>query len=212
MYVPPSFAEERLDVLHDAIERAGLATLVTLTAGGLVASHVPMLLDRGAGTHGVLYGHLAAANHQWRDSLADAGALAIFLGPDAYISPSWYPSKSETGHVVPTWNYIAVHVYGRVTFFNDAQRLLDLVTSLTNRQESSFAEPWQVSDAPVSYIEGQLKGIVGFELPIVRIEGKWKVSQNRPAPDREGAARGLRERGGEASCAVARLVEERGRK
>jgi transcriptional regulator len=212
MYIPPLFAEERIEVLHDAIERAGLATLVTMTPGGLAASHVPLLLDRGAGTHGVLHGHLAAANPQWRDAPAGTEALAIFLGPDAYISPSWYPAKSETGRVVPTWNYVALHVYGRITFFDDAQRLLEVVTRLTNRHEAALAKPWKVSDAPGSYIEGQLKGIVGFELPIRRIEGKWKMSQNRPAADREGAARGLRARGGEAAVEVARVVEERGRK
>jgi len=207
MYTPPLFAEERIDVLHDAIERAGLATLVTMAADGLTASHIPVLLDRSAGTHGVLYGHLAIANPQWRDSAGGADALAIFLGPDAYISPSWYATKPESGRVVPTWNYVAVHVYGRLAFFDDAKRLLDLVTRLTNRHEAGFAEPWHVSDAPESFIEGQLKGIIGFELPIARIEGKWKMSQNRPAADQEGAARGLRTRGGDSAEAVARTVE-----
>jgi transcriptional regulator len=193
MYIPKAFEENRLEVLHDAIERVGLATLVTATANGLMASHIPLLLDRDSGEFGTLLGHVAIANNQWRESLPDTDALAIFVGPDAYISPTWYASKAETGRVVPTWNYVAVHCTGPATFFQDQDRLLKLVTRLTGRHEAAFPKPWQVADAPQAFIEGQLRAIVGLELPIRKIEGKWKMSQNRTLEDRRGVVRGLGE-------------------
>src|SRR5689334_19204218 len=155
MYNPQVFSEQRLEVLHDAIEGIRFATLVTTTADGLVASHVPMLLNRDEGAQGTLYGHIALANLQWRDSLPNPDALAMFLGPDAYISPSWYPSKAEHGRVVPTWNYLAVHAYGAITFFQDPERLLRIVTLLTERYEAGSTKPWRVADAPPNFIEGQ---------------------------------------------------------
>ena len=195
MYLPKSFAEDRLPVLHEAIRAAGLATLVTVTAAGPVASHIPMLLDAGSGERGTLLGHIARANPQWRDTIAGTPALAIFLGPDAYVSPTWYPSKQATGKVVPTWNYIAIHAYGAPEFFDDADRLRDVVARLTNRQEASRSAPWSIADAPADYIASQLRAIVGVALPIERLEGKWKLSQNRPEADRAGVIAGL----GEAS-------------
>lgn len=160
MYVTPLFKEEDLPVLHDAIRQSGLATLVTLGADGMEASHVPMLLDPEPAPFGTLHGHIARSNPQWQRAAANVHALAIFLGPDAYISPSWYATKQETGKVVPTWNYVAIHVYGPVRFFDDADRLLPHVTKLTQSHEARRAAPWTVTDAPEDYIRGQLKRIM----------------------------------------------------
>ncbi|HEY2617870.1 MAG TPA: FMN-binding negative transcriptional regulator [Acetobacteraceae bacterium] len=195
MYIPPLHKEDRVDVLHDAIRRTGLATLVTLTDDGLVASHVPMLLDPDPAPFGTLLGHLARPNPQARGAAAGVQALAIFQGPDAYITPSWYATKRETGKVVPTWNYVTIHACGPVEFFSDTERLRAIVNRLTDRQEQARAEPWAVTDAPADFIDAMLKGIVGFALPIVRLEGKWKMSQNRPAQDRAGVIDGLGEAG-----------------
>jgi len=199
MYVPAHFAEDRKDILHSAMRAAGLATLVTLTADGLIASHVPLLLDAEAGPNGTLVGHLARANPQ--ATAAPIGeALVIYTGPDAYITPSWYATKREHGRVVPTWNYVAIHAYGTLEVFDDAERLHALVSRLTAHKETPRAEPWAVTDAPARFIEGQLKGIVGFALPIARLQGKWKMSQNRPPEDRAGVVAGL-EAEGEATIA-----------
>jgi transcriptional regulator len=206
MYVTPVFKEEDLPVLHDAIRQSGLATLVTLGADGMEASHVPMLLDPEPAPFGTLHGHIARSNPQWQREAADGHALAIFLGPDAYITPSWYATKRETGKVVPTWNYVAIHVYGPVRFFDDANRLLAHVTKLTKHHEARRAAPWAVTDAPEDYIGGQLKRIIGFEIPIARLEGKWKMSQNRPAQDRVGVVEGLVREGGPAEAVVAKIV------
>jgi transcriptional regulator len=187
--MPALFKEDRIEVLHDAIRRAGLATLVTLTADGLIASHVPMLLDAEPAPNGTLVGHLARPNPQARGATGEA--LAIFHGPDAYITPSWYATKRRNGKVVPTWNYVAVHAYGPIEFFDDTERLRDVVTRLTARQEAGRAQSWAVTDAPPDFIDGMLRGIVGFALPITRLEGKWKMSQNRPAEDRAGVVDGL---------------------
>jgi transcriptional regulator len=195
VYIPPLHQEDRVDVLHDAIRRTGLATLVTLTGDGLIASHVPMLLDPQRAPYGTLLGHLARPNPQARGATPGVQALAIFQGPDAYITPSWYATKRETGKVVPTWNYVTIHAYGPVEFFNDTERLRAIVTRLTDRQEQALAAPWAVTDAPADFIDGMLKGIVGFTLPIVRLEGKWKMSQNRPAADRAGVIDGLENAG-----------------
>ena len=205
MYLPPVFKQEDLAVLHDGIRQSGLATLVTLGPDGMEASHVPMLLDPDPAPLGTLHGHIARSNPQWQRGPGDVHALAIFLGADAYVSPAWYATKQETGKVVPTWNYVAIHVYGPVRFFDDAERLHALVTRLTQKHEAPRPAPWAVSDAPEDYIRGQLGKIVGFEVPIARIEGKWKMSQNRPVADRAGVVEGLvRERG--PADAVARIV------
>jgi transcriptional regulator len=206
MYLPKEFREERVSVLHEAMRQAALGTLVTLGADGLEASHVPMLLDPEPAPYGTLTGHIARANGQWQRVDGDVAALAIFLGPEAYVSPGWYATKRQTGRVVPTWNYVAVHASGALQFFDDAERLRALVTRLTATHEAERPEPWAVSDAPAQFIDTMLKSIVGFELRIERLEGKWKLSQNRPAEDRAGVIEGLRREGGPAEATLAQIM------
>lgn len=190
MYTPPAFRDDDKDSLLATIRAARLANLVTATADGPLATPLPLFLDETEGEHGVIHGHLAKANPQWRVPAIGDG-LAIFMGPDAYVTPVWYATKQETGKVVPTWNYAAVHAYGPVEFFEDADRLLEVVTRLTNLHEGARAAPWAVSDAPADFIQSQLRGIVGLRMPVVRLEGKRKMSQNRNASDRAGVASGL---------------------
>ncbi len=195
MYSPTWFREERLEVLQDAVDKISFGTLVTAGGSGIKASHIPMLIDRTRGSQGTLFGHVARGNSQWRDSKAGEEGLAMFLGPNAYITPRWYKSKQETGKVVPTWNYITVHIRGPVRFFENQERLMDIVTKLTNHHEAYSKSPWRVTDALADYIRKELRSIVGFEMEITRIEGKWKLSQNRSQADRVGVRRGLVERG-----------------
>lgn len=190
MYVPPAFKDDDLESIRATIHAARLANLVTATADGPIATPLPLFLDASEGEHGVLYGHVAKANPQWR-SAPIGEALAIFMGPEAYVTPSWYATKQETEKVVPTWNYIAVHAYGPVEFFQESERLLEVVTRLTNMHEKSRAKPWAVSDAPADFIASQLRAIVGVRIPVTRFEGKRKMSQNRPEADRIGVAAGL---------------------
>jgi transcriptional regulator len=211
MYLPKDFKEERVPVMHEAMRQARLGTLITLGQDGMEASHIPMLVDPEPAPFGTLRGHIARANPQWRRATAGVQALAIFLGPDAYITPAWYETKRQTGKVVPTWNYVAVHAYGPLEFYEDADRLLALVTKLTETHEAGRMQPWAVSDAPEDFIAGMLRAIVGFELPIARLDGKWKMSQNRPAADRAGAVAGLTAEGGPKEAAVAEIVAKRSR-
>jgi transcriptional regulator len=208
MYNPSHFRETRVPVLHDLIRRHPLASLVTLGLEGLVANHIPMEIDADPEPFGTLRGHVARANPVWRDSAKDLDALVIFSGPQLYITPSWYPTKQESGKVVPTWNYAVVHAYGPLRPIDDAAWLRDFVTRLTNRHEAGRAMPWKVTDAPADFIERQLTGIVGIEIPVRRLEGKWKVSQNRAAPDRAGVVVGLREGDDPTSHALANLVAD----
>ncbi|HEY1720212.1 MAG TPA: FMN-binding negative transcriptional regulator [Magnetospirillaceae bacterium] len=208
MYLPPLFEEKDQGKLHATIRESGLATLVTVTAAGPYASHVPMLLDPAKGPHGTLRGHIALANPQSKTMVAGAGALAIFLGPDAYISPSYYATKKQHGKVVPTWNYLAIHAAGPIRFFDDAESLLAIVTALTQKFEGQRAAPWAVSDAPADYVQTMLKAIVGFEIEIATLEGKWKMSQNQPAENKPGVVEGLRRDG---LAEVADIVAERTR-
>lgn len=190
MYSPPAFRENDPNTLRSMICDARLCNLVTATADGLMSTPLPLFLDPSEGEHGTLYGHLAKANPQWKTApIGDA--LAIFMGPNAYITPSWYASKKEHGKVLPTWNYVAVTAYGPVEFFEDADRLLEVVSRLTDLCEQPRRDPWSVSDAPDQFVRAQLKGIVGMRMPISRIEGKRKMSQNRSAEDRRGVAKGL---------------------
>lgn len=191
MYLPPAFRQDDLDTLHRQIAASRLATLVSHGPQGLVASHLPLLLEPGEGEFGTLYGHLARANPHWRELAAGGEVLAIFHGPEAYVSPSWYPGKAEHGKAVPTWNYVAVHAYGPVELFDEPERLRRLLGRLSDRHEAGRAQPWSLDEAPRDYIDGMLRAIVGFALPIRRLEGKWKLSQNRPAADRAGVREGL---------------------
>lgn len=191
MYTPRAFALDDLPEIQQLIQHTRLAQLVTVGENGLQASHLPLLLNPDEGPNGTLYGHLAKANPQWRELQNGSEALVIFAGAEAYISPAFYPAKAEHGKVVPTWNYIAVHAYGKPEVFSDAERLLKVVTALTDRHESGRAQPWRVSDAPADYIDGMLKAIVGFVLPIERLVGKRKLSQNRSAADMAGVRDGL---------------------
>ncbi|MBC3299667.1 FMN-binding negative transcriptional regulator [Pseudomonas sp. SWRI18] len=206
MYTPRAFALDDLPQLQQLIQHTRLAQLVTLGEQGLQASHLPLLLNPDEGPNGTLYGHLAKANPQWKDLQDGNEALVIFAGADAYISPAFYPAKAEHGKVVPTWNYIAVHAYGKAEVFSDAQRLLGVVTALTDRHEGNRAQPWKVSDAPADYIEGMLKAIVGFALPIERLLGKRKLSQNRSPADIAGVREGLAASSDARDQAVARLI------
>jgi transcriptional regulator len=191
VYIPKFNEETRLDVMHALIETQPLATLVTMSNSGLIATHLPMVLARSEGPHGTLRGHLSRANSQWRNLNPSIEALAIFSGAHHYISPSWYPEKAEDGKVVPTWNYAVVHVYGPLKIIEDPAWLLSHLNTLVTQHESSFPTPWKTSDAPSDYIASQIKGIVGLELPITRIEGKWKVSQNKSERTLHAVEQGL---------------------
>jgi len=195
MYLPPHFREDRVDVLHRFIELHNFATLVTMGPDGLIANHIPLVLEPEPGPLGTLRGHVSKANPQWRDSLPDISALAIFQGPSAYVTPSWYPSRQETGRVVPTYNYVVVHAHGPLRTFDDPALLEQHVRTLTDLHEAVFPEPWKVDDAPADFLQAMLKSIVGIEIPIERLEGKWKVNQNRLPADRAGAEAGLRASG-----------------
>jgi transcriptional regulator len=191
MYLPPAFREDDLPTIHVEMRKIQLATLVTMTPAGLVATHLPLMLDSAAGERGTLYGHVARGNAQWRESLPEVEALAVFTASDAYVTPTWYPSKQETGRVVPTWMYAAIHAYGRARFVDDPEWLRGVVTRLTDKHEAGSAEPWKVTDAPANYVDAQLARIIGVELPISRIEGKWKFDQRSSEPDRQGVMAGL---------------------
>jgi transcriptional regulator len=208
MYLPKHFEETRVPVLHDLIRAHPLATLVVLGAGGLDAHHIPFEIDPEPAPFGTLRGHIARANPLWREPSRDVEALAVFQGPDAYISPSWYATKQETGKVVPTWNYAVVHAHGPLRVIDDRAWLRAFVEKLTNRHEGARRDPWKVTDAPADYIDAQVGAIVGLEMTVSRLVGKWKASQNRAAPDRAGAVEGLVREGGEAAAAMARLVRE----
>jgi transcriptional regulator len=191
MYVPPAFRIEDLAEIQAAIRSARLAQVVTLGAGGLAATPLPLLLDPDEGAFGTLYGHVARANPQWREAAPGGEALAIFMGPDAYVTPAWYEAKAETGKVVPTWNYETVQARGPAEFFDDPDRLQAVVTRLTDRHEAARAKPWAVADAPEPFVRAQLRGIVGLRLPIARLEGKRKMSQNRSLADQGRVREGL---------------------
>jgi transcriptional regulator len=210
LYAPPAFKVEDLGLLHDHMDRTGLALLITVGDEGPLVSHLPLLLDRREGSKGVLIGHLARPNPQVHRSRLDLPAVAIFQGPDAYVSPGWYQTKREHGRVVPTWNYAVVHARGTLRLIDDAEWLRDAVGRLTARHEGTFEKPWSVADAPPKFIDGQLKGIVGVELAIEALEGKYKLSQNRSIADQEGVVAGLERRATASERATADLMMERG--
>jgi transcriptional regulator len=183
MYQPPHFREEDLGVQHALIRAHPLGLLITSGPGGLFANPLPFLVDADASPKGTLRVHMARANGQWREIQAGATVLVVFQGAESYITPSWYATKRETGKVVPTWNYAIVQARGAARVFEDADWLRRQVDALTGEHEAGRRAPWAVTDAPDRYIASQLKGIVGVEIEIMAIEGKWKVSQNRPAAD-----------------------------
>jgi len=191
MYTPSAFRQNDLAALHRQMRACRLPTLVSHGTNGLLASHLPLLLEPDEGPCGTLYGHFARANPQWRDLAKGSPVLVIFQGADAYISPSWYAAKAEHGKVVPTWNYISVQAQGRAEVFDDAERLLQLVSRLSERHEAGRPQPWAVSDAPGDYITDMLRAIVGFALPIERLDGKWKLGQNRSQADQASVRAGL---------------------
>lgn len=204
MYRPPHFREERPDVLREIARTYPLATLVTYGASGLTANLVPFILTVDQCGRDVLRAHVVKGNEQIADLREGAETLVIFKGPQAYITPAWYPTKREHGKVVPTWNYIVVQMWGRPQVIEETQWLLAQISDLTAAQEQGRSEPWSVGDAPAEFLASQIKGIIGLEIPIDRIEGKWKVSQNQPAINRAGVVAGLREL--DASCPMAAIV------
>jgi transcriptional regulator len=209
MYQPPHFREDDLSVQHALIRAHPLGLLVTFGTAGIEANPIPFVLDASSAL-GTLKAHLSRANPQWRNFDPDQEALVVFQGPETYITPSWYAAKREHGKVVPTWNYAIFQARGRLTIKDDPDWLLQQITAMTDVQEAPRPEPWTVSDAPAPFVAAQLKGIVGVEIEITRIEGKWKVSQNRAEADRLGVSAGLRLSQDDASHRVADLVDARG--
>jgi transcriptional regulator len=205
MYVQQKFQETRLDVLHALMKEHPLGAIVTTQAGGLEANHMPFHLDTSVAPYGVLRAHMPRSSPLWQETTGSE-ALVIFQGPQAYVTPSWYPSKHAHGQAVPTWNYAVVHAYGPPRFIEDRDWLLANVTELTNAHEATQKLPWQVTDAPGDYIDKMLALIVGAEIPIARLVGKWKMSQNRPPGDRLGVVAGLGSKEGDAAHAVQALV------
>lgn len=206
MYSPPHFREDRTEVLHELIRKHPLATLVTLGADGLTANPIPFTLVTDGGL-GILRAHLAKANGQLIDLRAGGEALVIFQGPASYITPSWYASKREHGRVVPTWNYTMVQARGVPHVMDEVAWVRSQVDHLTGTQEDQRSQPWRTTDAPEKFVDGQMKGITGVEIPIQQLQGKWKVSQNRSTADRDSVRSGLLAEQGSES--MARLVGDR---
>lgn len=208
MYVPKHFEERDTPVLHSLIRSHPLGAWVTHAGQSLLVNHIPFLVDSDRGEHGTLMGHVARANPVWNSFSKEMASLVIFQGAQTYISPSWYPTKHAHGKAVPTWNYVVVHVEGVPRAIEDKNWLLEHVTRLSDLHESGSAVPWSVSDAPRDYIDTMLKAIVGIEIPIRAVVGKWKTSQNRSLPDKLGTIAGLYERGDAASKEMAALVQK----
>ncbi len=203
MYVPRHFAEDHVPTLHAFMAQYGFATLVTSPDAAPFASHLPLLIDSRVGDYGVLIGHMSRANPQWRGFGEGVEALAIFLGPHAYVSPNWYPSQQK----VPTWNYAAVHAYGTPRILEDHHAVLEVLERLVAENDSAMAEPWRIDSLSSEFRDAQMRGIVAFEIPITRLQGKYKLNQNKPEADRLGAAAGLRETGEALAQDVARMME-----
>jgi transcriptional regulator len=204
VYVPKAFREDRQQILHALIEQHSFGTLITFDDGELTASHLPFLLEPGRGPHGTLLGHFARANPQWESFAEEREALAIFQGPHAYVSPSWY----ETPLSVPTWNYVAVHAYGPPRLVSEEEVLRSILEASVRTYEAAFEKPWDMAWLPDDYVEHMMKAIVGFEIPIRRLDGKLKLSQNRSAEDRQGVVDGLRRQSGALEQATAELMAD----
>lgn len=209
MYLPAHFEENRLDVLHRLLRAYPLGFLVTMQNGELNANHIPFEISPSEGRFGTLRAHVARANPVWREVNSDVDALVVFQGAQTYVTPSWYVTKQRTGMVVPTFNYLAVHAYGPLRVIEDRAWLRGLVERLTQKFEGVRAAPWAVSDAPAPFIEKQLEAIVGLEIPVAKLIGKWKASQNRPADDQQGVIHGLLEDGGEQALEMAAVIAAR---
>lgn len=207
MYRPPVFREDSVDVMQALIRSHPFATLITLEKGEPCGTHIPFVLTDG-GAHGVLQGHVARPNTIWSDRDPDTEVLVIFQGANHYITPSWYTSKAEHGKVVPTWNYDALHVYGRMTAIEDPDWLLAHLNALTDFMEGEREKPWKVSDAPADYIDKMVRAIVGLEIGITRLEGKSKMSQNRNEADRQGTVKGLEAEGTDAARKAAQQIPD----
>ena len=208
MYLPPHFREDRLDVQHLLIRTHPLGLLISAGPSGLLANSIPFIIVADASERGTLRCHMSRANPQWQELRAVDECLVVFQGPQDYVTPSWYETKRETGKVVPTWNYATVHAWGRPQVIEDDGWLRQQIDALTRSREDARAQPWHVADAPADYVSAQIKGIIGVEIPIARIEGKWKMSQNRPEADRRGVIDGFRAQG-PTSAAIADLIAER---
>jgi transcriptional regulator len=209
MYIPSTNEESDPEVILGFIQAHPFGALVTAGADGLFATHLPFVLDRSKGASGALQGHVARANPHHRQTLQEGEALVIFTGPDAYITPSWYPAKREHGKVVPTWNYVAVHVYGHLRFIEDPTYLRMHLEALTHQHEGGREDAWRIDDAPEAFISQLTRAIVGVELVITRLEGKWKMSQNRPGADIEGVVDGLNRSHDPVHQQVAKVVAQR---
>jgi transcriptional regulator len=206
MYLPAHFQQPDDEVIRRLMREAPMATLVTSSGGALEANHVPMLLEPGPGPMRLRF-HVARANPVWRDSDRGGDVLAIFQGPDTYVSPSWYASKAEHGKVVPTWNYAVVHAYGRLEVHDDRQWLRDFLPALTATHEERFESPWQVTDAPADFVDRMMGAIVGMEIEVTRVQAKWKIGQNQPAANQATLLAGLRQADQPGAQAVADLLD-----
>ncbi|MFZ6734336.1 FMN-binding negative transcriptional regulator [Undibacterium sp. Ji42W] len=210
MYMPGHFSEERIEVLHALIQAHPLAALVSLQDGELEANHIPFIISPPAADapYGVLRGHVARNNPVWRNAGSGQDALLIFQGAQAYISPRWYEEKQRSGAVVPTYNYAVVHAHGPMRLVEDRQEFLSLLNDLSDNFEYKFDQPWRVSDAPAEYVDRMMDMIVGIEIPVRRISGKWKASQNKSTQDRVSMVDGLRGQHDPASHALANVMEQ----
>ncbi|HUF73218.1 MAG TPA: FMN-binding negative transcriptional regulator [Gammaproteobacteria bacterium] len=209
MYLKPLFEETEIERLHELAKAHPLATFVTLMESEIVVNHMPVLISADGGKYGTLRGHIPRENPLWRALDGTGEAVTVFQGPEAYISPSWYPSKRVHGKVVPTWNYVVVHARGMPTAVDDADWIRNHLNELTDEHESREPQPWSVSDAPKEFVDQMIGHVVGIEMPIASIVGKWKLSQNRPVEDQHGVVAGLRARGDEASLEIGRLIADR---
>lgn len=210
VYQPEHFVQSNPEAMRQLIAAAPLATLVTVGPNGISANHIPLLLDSTQGEFGRLIGHVARSNEVWREGNHEGESLAVFQASDAYISPNWYASKQETHEVVPTWNYAVVHAYGPLIVHDDEKWVRGVVGRLTKTMESSQSAPWKMADAPAGYLKGMLANIVGIEMPVSRMIGKWKVSQNRSEADRSSTVVGLRSTGDPGDAEMAALIEAGG--
>lgn len=208
MYVPTHFEESNVDVLHQLMQAHPFSTLITLSSTGINANHIPLHLIPQAGPFGALQGHVARANPVWSDLIHEVEALVIFQGPDAYISPSWYPTKQVDGKVVPTWNYITVHAYGTLRVIDDPAWVKNQLDSLTTQQEASFEKPWAIADAPKVFTDHMINAIVGVEILMTKLVGKWKLSQNQPALNQAGVVQGLQSLNQSEATRLASAVEK----